>query len=702
LERERAKYDSPLPSREYILQVMNQIGTPVDDRSLMRLLEIEVEEKDVFARRLRAMERDGQIMRNRKNDLCVSEKLHLTTGVVIGNAGGFGFLKVDGAPSDFFLPATEMRKVMHGDRVSIRVTGLDGRGRQEAAIVEVLERAQHKLVGRLHLERGLAFVRPEDRRITQDIVVPLQATRKAQDGQVVVVEIVEPPQWHAPPVGKVVEVLGGYADPGMEVEIALRKHNLPHVFSVAVERACAKFSTGVLAKDLDGRTDLRHLDFVTIDGETAKDFDDAVYCESIGKGFRLWVSIADVSHYVRTGDALDLEARERGTSVYFPRRVIPMLPETLSNELCSLKPQVDRLCVTCEMDISHKGDIKDYKFYPSIIHSRARLTYTVVATALTGGSMDPVAVVPMIQSLHRLYALLAKARTQRGAIDFETVETQMIFDELGKIARIERLERNDAHRLIEECMLAANVCASEYLQKAEQATLYRVHEGPTPEKLAALREFLAEFGLQLGGGDDPQAKDYARLLEKVKGRPDRELLQTVMLRSLRQAIYSPENAGHFGLAYSAYAHFTSPIRRYPDLLVHRAIKSVLQGKSYDPGDWKALGVHCSEVERRADEASRDVSAWLKCEYMKERVGEVFDGTISGVTGFGVFVALDDVYVEGLVHISELGSDYFEFDAAKHQLVGERTRQVIRLGGRMRVTLVRVDLDSARIDFVPAV
>jgi ribonuclease R len=378
-----------------------------------------------------------------------------------------------------------------------------------------------------------------------------------------------------------------------------------------------------------------------------------------------------------------------------------MLPEVLSNELCSLKPLVDRLCVACEMDITAQGDVAQYKFYPAVIHSHARLTYTEVAAALKQGTMESAPLLPMLQALHRLYKILAKARTQRGAIDFETVETQMIFDERGRIERIERVERNDAHRLIEECMLAANVCASEFLQGAEQPALYRVHEGPTPEKLTALHEFLAEFGLPLGGGDDPQAKDYALLLTKIKPRPDRELLQTVMLRSLRQAIYSPVNVGHFGLAYPAYTHFTSPIRRYPDLLVHRAIKSALQGNIYEPGDWKALGVHCSEVERRADEASRDVSAWLKCDYMRERVGEVFDGTISGVTGFGVFVALDDVYVEGLVHISELGSDYFEFDAAKHLLIGERTRKVIRLGGRMRVKLVRVDMDSSRIDFVPA-
>ncbi len=702
LQRERAKYTAPLPSREFILQVMTQLGMPVAERELIAQLEIVETEREVFARRLRAMERDGQIMRNRRSDLCVAEKLHLVTGKVIGHATGFGFLKTEEEGADLYLPANEMRKVMHGDRVAVRVAGVDGRGRREAAIVEVLERVNTKIVGRMHLDHGVAMVRAEDRRITQDIVVPAAATRKAKNGQVVVVEVVEPPQWHAPPVGKVVEILGDYADPGMEVEIALRKHDLPHEFSAAAERACAKLPHGVTEKDVKDRADLRALSLVTIDGETAKDFDDAVYCEPHGKGFRLWVAIADVSHYVKHGDALDSEARERGTSVYFPRRVIPMLPEVLSNGLCSINPQVDRLCVVCEMDITSHGQISAYKFYPAAMHSRARLTYTEVAAALNGNDdshTEPL--MPLLRNLHALYRVLAKARSQRGAIDFETVETQMMFDERGRIATIERTERNDAHRLIEECMLAANVCASAYLAGREHAALYRVHEGPTPEKLSALHEFLAEFGLQLGGGDDPQAKDYAQLLLKLRGRPDRELLQTVMLRSLRQAVYSPNNAGHFGLAYPAYTHFTSPIRRYPDLLVHRAIKAALQDKTYDPGDWKALGVHCSEVERRADEASRDVTAWLKCDYMRERVGEVFDGTVSGVTSFGVFVALDHVYVEGLVHISELGNDYFEFDAAKHQLLGERTRQVIRLGGRMRVKLVRVDMDSSRIDFVPA-
>ena len=441
---------------------------------------------------------------------------------------------------------------------------------------------------------------------------------------------------------------------------------------------------------------------MTIDDETARDFDDAVYCEQRGSGFRLWVAIADVSEYVRHSDALDQEAKSRGNSVYFPRRVIPMLPEVLSNGLCSLNPDTDRLCMVCEMDIGERGGIDNYRFYPAVMHSHARLTYTIVAAALehpTGKdarSLRPV--MPHLKSLQSLHAVLAKSRAQRGAIEFETIQTKMHFDEYGKIERVTPVSRNDAHRIIEECMLSANVCASDFLKKSSHSALYRVHEGPTTEKLLGLRQFLGEFGFQLSGGDKPHAKDYAALLATIKDRPDAHLLQTVMLRSLRQAVYSPKNEGHFGLAYESYTHFTSPIRRYPDLMIHRAIKAALNGNKYEPGDWAELGRHCSETERRADDATRDVESWLKCYYMQDRIGERFEASISGVTGFGVFVVLDSAHVEGLVHISELGSDYFHFDAARHQLLGERSGRRFRLGDRLAVQLARVDLEQARIDF----
>jgi len=702
-KREHAKYRAALPSREYILQILAKEGVPLSREQLMRLLEISGHESALFQRRLRAMERDGQIMRNRKGAICVVDKLDLIKGTVQGHPDGFGFLIPDQGGADLFLGPKEMQKVLHGDRVMVREIGTDRRGRPEASIVEVLTRANQRVVGRLHVEHGIQFVVAENKRISQDILVAQAEKPAAKSGQVVVVEIIEQPSKHAQPVGRIVDVLGNYADPGMEIEIALRKHDLPHVFSRDAEKSAKYLPSAVQDQDYAGRKDLRDIPLVTIDSESAKDFDDAVYCEPRGKGFMLFVAIADVSHYVKPGDAIDQDALQRGNSVYFPLRVIPMLPEELSNGLCSLNPRVARLAMVCEMLIEADGEIGEYRFYPAVILSQARLTYTVVGEMLEHPDGQAAqrygSLLPRIKMLYTLYKVLAKAREKRGAIDFETIETQMIFNESGKIERIIPAKRNDAHRLIEECMLAANVCASDFLRSHSQRTLYRIHEGPTPEKLEALHGFLREFGLHLGGSDNPHAKDYAKLLRATRDRPDAQLLQTVMLRSLQQAMYSPDNVGHFGLAYESYTHFTSPIRRYPDLLVHRAIKAVLHGKTYQPGDWKQLGIHCSITERRADEATRDVESWLKCYYMQDKINECFDGTVSGVTGFGIFVALDDIYIEGLVHVSDLGSDYFHFNAQKHLLQGERTGMRFRLGDRVRIKVVRVDLQGTKIDFV---
>jgi ribonuclease R len=586
-----------------------------------------------------------------------------------------------------------------------RQSGLDRRGRPEGKIVEVLERANKRLVGRLIREAGVVLVAAEDRRINQDILVPPGKDMKAQAGQIVMVELIEQPSAYAQPIGKVVEILGNYADPGMEIEIALRKHLLPYEFSPAAIQQAEQFPSKVQKKDWAGRVDLRELPLVTIDGETARDFDDAVYCEPEGKGWRLVVAIADVSFYVKPGDALDKDAFDRGNSVYFPRRVIPMLPEALSNGLCSLNPDVERMCMVCDMQVDAKGQIKRYKFYPSVMRSKARMTYTKVYDMI----VDPAGktakeyawLLPHVQNLYALYQALAKSREQRGAIEFETIETLMMFNDQGKIERIVPSTRNDAHRLIEECMLAANVCASDFLKEHHHPALYRIHEGPTLEKLEKLRGFMAEFGFVLGGGDAPHAKDYGKLLARIKGRPDEQLLQTVLLRSMQQAVYSPDNVGHFGLAYEHYTHFTSPIRRYPDLLIHRAIKAVLEGKKYKAGDWSALGMHCSLTERRADDATRDVETWLKCFYMQDKVGETFNGTVAGVTSFGLFVALDEVYVEGLLHVTELGNDYFHFDNMRHEMIGERTGTRFRLGDRLRVKVARVDMETSKIDFVLA-
>ncbi len=701
LERERAKYGQAMPSREFILQLVTESAAPVDIEEFAGRLGLDADEVDAFMIRLRAMQRDGQLMINRRGALCLPEKIDLKSGRVDGHADGFGFFIPDDKSGDMFLPEKEMRGVLHGDRVMVREHGQDRRGRKEGKIVEILERANTTLVGRLYRERGYQWVVAENKRISQDILVPDHQDLGASNGHVVMIEINEHPTRHAPPVGKVIQVLGNYADPGMEIEIALRKHDLPNEFPHDVLAQAAKLPKGVTRKDIaDGREDIRALPLVTIDGEDARDFDDAVHCQPEGRGFRLWVAIADVSHYVTPGSALDREALNRGNSVYFPRRVIPMLPEELSNGLCSLNPAVDRLCMVCEMEISSFGNIKKHRFYPAVMHSKARLTYNQVWDWLESGKPpeDRDWLMPHLQNLYKLFKVLLKARAKRGAIDFETVETKMLFDAQDKIERIVATTRNDAHRLIEECMLAANVCASDYLAKRKHPALYRVHEGPTPEKLKALQEFLAEFGFFLDGGDEPHAKDYAELLAKLKGRPDEQLLQTVLLRSLRQAVYSPENAGHFGLAYEAYTHFTSPIRRYPDLLVHRAIKACLKKEIYNPGNWEDIGAQCSKTERRADDATRDVVAWLKCYYMQDKIGEAFDGVISAVVSFGVFVALNDVFVEGLVHVSELGQDYFHFDAARHQMTGERTAKRYRLGDKVRVKVARVDLETTRIDF----
>lgn len=705
LKREKERYDHPLPSREYILQIMKEQGVPVTDQTLQKLFGISSDEYENFNRRLSAMVREGQIMRNRKGDLCIMEKLALIKGKVHGHPDGFGFLIPDNGSPDLFLSPKEMHKALHGDQVVVREIGIDRRGRREATIVEILQRANLQVVGRLHNDHGILFVEAENRRISQDILVPKEKSMNAKAGQVVIVKIIQQPSKKAQPIGDVIEILGDYTSPGMEIEIALRKHDLPYLFSPEIDQLCNKFPKRILKKELVNRKDLRHLPLVTIDGETARDFDDAVYCETYKKGYKLYVAIADVSHYVKSNDLLNKEAFERGNSVYFPRRVIPMLPEVLSNGLCSLKPRCDRLCMVCEIQFKSNGDIIDYQFYPAVMHSHARLTYNKVAAMISNTEGKEAKqyrkLLPHIQRLYKLHKVLLKTRKKRGAIEFETIETQMIFNEQGKIEKILPVQRNDAHRLIEECMLAANVCASDFLQKNEQPAIYRVHEGPTPEKLVDLRNFLKEFGLQLGGGDNPHAKDYAKTLSQIKDRPEAQLLQTVMLRSLRQAIYSPDNIGHFGLAYESYTHFTSPIRRYPDLLIHRAIKATLSGEKYLPGNWHALGMHCSQTERRADEAVRDVESWLKCFYMQDKIGDSFDGVISGVTGFGLFVALDNIYVEGLVHISELPSDYFHFDATKHRLYGERSGMQFRLGDRLRVKLVRVDLETSKIDFVLA-
>ena len=713
--KELAKYDNPIPSREFILQIIRTHNAPMTKEEIFVALGITDEtQQEAMRRRLRAMENDGQLVFTKRKCYALPEKLDLLKGMVIGHREGFGFLQVEGKKDDFFIPNVQMQKVMHGDYVLAQPNGFDRKGRPEVRIVRVLEANKKQIVGRFFLEQGIGYVVPDDSRITRDILIPDNARLGARMGQVVVVELHPRTAPFFQPIGKITEVLGDNMAKGMEVEIAIRKHDIPHSFPSAVEKQLKKWAEEVPEEAKRGRVDLRDLPLVTIDGEDARDFDDAVFCQKQGKGWKLWVAIADVSYYVRPKSALDTEAYNRGNSVYFPNRVVPMLPEKLSNGLCSLNPQVDRLCMVCEITLSAKGKMTDYQFYEAVMNSHARLTYNKVAKILekdTALCERYASLVPHLQDLHDMYQALVKARRQRGAIEFETIESKFIFNALGRIERIEPVVRNDAHKIIEECMILANIASANFMAKHQEPALYRIHAVPSEEKLTAFRSFLAECGLSLSGGNKPTPTDYAQLLEQIKPRPDHELIQTMLLRSMSQAVYSADNIGHFGLALEEYAHFTSPIRRYPDLTLHRGIKYLLakqkgsKRKTTDTGGYHyqleeidGFGAHCSSTERRADDATREVADWLKCEYMQDHVGEEFDGVISSVTGFGFFVRLNDLFIDGLVHISGLANDYYLFDMPKQRLIGENSGMIFRLGDAVKVRVEAVSLEQKQIDF----
>jgi ribonuclease R len=714
LTREQEKYENPIPSREFIMMRLAHVGVPMTLPMIADDLKLHGEEPlEALRRRLRAMEREGQVIRNRRGGYGLAEKMDLVRGRIIAHPEGFGFLVPDDGSDDLYLPEPQMRSLLHGDRVLVSPAGLDRRGRREAVLVDVLERHNSDVIGRFFNKGGVCFVEPNNRRLHQDIVVAAESCRHVESGQIVVVRLTQQPTKNRPPFGEIVQVVGEHRAPGMEIDIAIRSHELPHEWPEEVlqelPRLSLEISDLISDRHVEGRPcqreNMRHLPFVTIDGEDSRDFDDAVYCEPRGKGWRLRVAIADVSAYVKPGTALDEHAKKRGNSVYFPSRVIPMLPEILSNELCSLNPHVERLALVCDMQIDCYGNVRKTQFFEAVICSSARLTYTQVAKVLAGETdqFPYPELLLHIDHLHQLFRLLLKRRQRRGAIEFETTETRIIFDEQQKIQEIVAVTRNDAHRLIEEMMLAANVATADFLVEREMPLLFRNHEGPNAEKLTDLRQFLGGLALRLAGKDAPTALHYAKLVERIQDRPDKQLIQTVLLRSLRMAFYSPINLGHFGLAYPAYTHFTSPIRRYPDLLVHRAIKHCLREKTpetfnYAQHELESLGEQCSMTERRADEATRDAIDWLKCDFMRDKVGKIYEGMVYSVTSFGLFVQLDGVFIEGLLHVTALRNDYYHFDPARHCLYGERSGTVYRLSDRLKVRVMRVDVDERKIDF----
>ena len=712
-DREAQKYDSPIASRELILDYLTQEAKPASLEKIANAVSIKSDEqKEALHRRLRAMERDGQVVYTRRKCYALPEKFDMVKGSVIAHRDGYGFLRVEGKPEDYFLSHEQMKKVLQGDVILAQPINSQYRGKTEARVVRILEPRTNQIVGRYFIEQGVGFVVPDDSRLNFDILIAGKPNRTVRMGSVVVVELQQRPERRQKAVGVIKEVLGEIMGTNLAIDISLRNHEIPYEFPKMVEKEASKFSEQVPESAKKGRKDLRELPLVTIDGEDARDFDDAVYCQkNRGGGYRLWVAIADVSYYVRSAKALDKEACLRGTSVYFPSRVIPMLPEVLSNGLCSLNPQVDRLCLVCEMTVSNKGRLTGYQFYEAVMNSHARLTYTKVAKILEGDKElreHYRELVPHLENLYGLYKVLDNARVARGAIGFESEEPKFIFNADKRIESIELVQRNDAHKIIEECMILANVAAAKLVINAEIPSLFRVHDRPDEDRMNNLRSILSELGLSLGGGNNPKPKDIAKLMVEVEARPDHEMLQTVILRSMKQAIYDPENRGHFGLALEEYAHFTSPIRRYPDLLLHRAIKWVLAdqqhktsktgGHRYSTSEMLYFGEHCSMTERRADEAVRDVVDWLKCDYMQDHVGEVFNGTISSVVNFGFFVRLDDLFIDGLVHVSSLENDYYIYDASRNRLIGENTRFTYRLGDKVQVKVENVNPEERKIDF----
>jgi ribonuclease R len=707
--RENEKYEQPIASREHLLNLIESYSVPVPQEQIADSLEyIDELRIEALRRRLNAMVRDGQLFRNRRGGYLSFNHMDLEKGTVQAHPDGFGFLTPESGGRDIFLPERQMRKLMNGDKAAVKIASYDSRReRKEGTLIAVLERAHQSVVGRFHHESGIEFVIPDDKRLTQDILLNRDVGHSAKAGDIVVVRISEYPTQHTQSIGIIESVLGQDNAPGMEVTIALNTHSIPHQWNSGVLGEVELFTERVAKGDKAGRKDFRQFPFVTIDGADARDFDDAVYCKPTDNGYLLYVAIADVAHYVDIDSCVDQEACLRGTSVYFPGEVVPMLPEILSNGLCSLNPELDRLCLVCCMEISLQGVIKSYQFVEAVIHSHARLIYDDVAAAIFEARKPTQKalkrVLPDLENLKLVYQALAKARRKRHAIEFETPEVVFIYNQQRKIESIEPSLRNEAHMLIEECMIAANISAAQLLKQHKIPTLYRIHAGPNADKLVNLAEFLSGFGISLTP-ESPTPQDYANVIDQIKGMPEFAMIQTVILRSLLQASYSPDaKTGHFGLALQDYAHFTSPIRRYPDLLVHRGIKhwirnARLKGFKYDLAEMTSLGESCSRYERRADDASRDAADWLKCEYLQKRIGQQFDGIVTGVTSFGLFVQLDNLLMDGLVHVTALPRDYYQFDPVRHRLVGDVTNRSYQLGDRLSVEVARVDMEERKVDF----
>ena len=706
-KRPSKSYKHPIPSRNALLDYLAEAGRPLKVQAILDAFGLKGQRMlSLLADRLDKMVRAGQLIENRRREYCLTEKLDLVTGQVSGHRDGFGFvIRDDGENADVYLSAREMRSLFDGDRVAVKIIGRDRRGKPEGKLVEVLERGPREIAGQYIRERGIGIVVPDNPRISHRILIARGESGRAKHGDIVVAEILDYPSRVEQATGRIARVLGAPDQKGMATDLAIHSHGIPTRWPKAVRDDVKQFGKTVPTRSKQGRTDLRHLDLVTIDGADARDFDDAVYCEPAGDGWRLIVAIADVGHYVAVDSALDREALKRGTSVYFPDRVVPMLPEVLSNGLCSLNPKVDRLCLACDMRVSAAGKVTRSTFVEAVMRSKARLTYTAVNNFLEGQSQRavPRPLHGAIRNLHALYRALAKARARRGAIELDLPQTRFELDKNGEIERIRTVERNDAHRLIEECMIAANVQAAKFLRRHRIAGLYRVHARPDSERFAELRLYLVSLGLKVSHPEQVQARQFNELLRQVADRPDNAAIAMAMLRSLTHAEYTPENIGHFGLALDAYAHFTSPIRRYPDLLVHRAIRHRLRGGK--PGRYhyarpvmEKLGAITSAHERRAEEATREVEAWLKCRYMEAQLGEPFDGVVTGVTNFGLFVQIPALQIDGLVHVTSLVNDYYHYDAGGQRLVGERSGRAYGLGESMRIRVHRVDMETRRIDF----